>query len=77
MTLPGAAGWTGKRDMISTFCESPQHRRCGDGVTVVPRKHIPEVVPRVLEKASIESEARQLLLEGGYLRDVWENFRVL
>lgn len=48
-----------------------------DGVTVVPRKHIPEVVPRVLEKASIESEARQLLLEGGYLRDVWENFRVL
>ncbi|MXX89915.1 MAG: RraA family protein [Boseongicola sp. SB0677_bin_26] len=48
-----------------------------DGVTVVPRKHIPEVVPHALEKASIESEARQLLLEGGYLRDVWENFRVL
>lgn len=48
-----------------------------DGVTVVPRKHIPEVVPRALEKASIESEARQLLLEGGYLRDVWENYRVL
>ncbi len=48
-----------------------------DGVAVVPRKHIPEVVPHALEKASIESEARQLLLEGGYLRDVWENFRVL
>lgn len=48
-----------------------------DGVTVVPGKHIPEVVPRALEKASIESEARQLLLNGGYLRDVWESFRVL
>ena len=48
-----------------------------DGVTIVPRKHIPEVVPRALEKASMESAARKLLLEGGYLRDVWENYRVL
>ena len=48
-----------------------------DGVTIVPRKHIPEVVPRAREKASMESEARQLLLRGGYLRDVWESYRVL
>ena len=48
-----------------------------DGVTIVPRKHIPEVVLRAREKASMESEARQLLLRGGYLRDVWESYRVL
>ncbi len=48
-----------------------------DGVTVVPKEFIPEVVPRALEKARIESEARELLLGGGYLRDVWEKYRVL
>ena len=44
---------------------------------VVPKEYIPEVVPRALEKARIESEARELLLNGGYLRDVWEKYRVL
>ncbi|MDE0306666.1 MAG: RraA family protein [Albidovulum sp.] len=48
-----------------------------DGVTVVPKECIPEVVPRALEKARIESEARELLLGGGYLREVWEKYRVL
>ena len=48
-----------------------------DGVTVVPKDDIAEVVPRALEKARIESEARELLLEGGYLGDVWEKYRVL
>ena len=48
-----------------------------DGVTVVPKECIPEVVPRALEKARTESEARKLLLEGGYLGDVWEKYRVL
>ena len=48
-----------------------------DGVTVVPAEHIAEIVPRALEKARIESSARQLLLNGGYLGEVWEKFRVL
>ena len=48
-----------------------------DGVTVVPYRHISEVVPQVLEKARIESDARGLLLGGGYLREVWEKYRVL
>ena len=48
-----------------------------DGAAVVPKECIPEVVPRALEKARIESEARELLLNGGYLRDVWEKYRVL
>ena len=48
-----------------------------DGVTVVPKDDIAEVVPRALEKARIESEARELLLDGGYLGEVWEKYRVL
>ncbi len=48
-----------------------------DGVTIVPEARIAEIVPRALEKASIESDARQHLLKGGYLRDVWEKYRVL
>lgn len=48
-----------------------------DGVTVVPKEHISEVVPRALEKARIESHARELLLDGGYLHEVWEKYRVL
>jgi 4-hydroxy-4-methyl-2-oxoglutarate aldolase len=48
-----------------------------DGIVVVPRDVVAEVVPRVLEKATTEDKARGLLLEGGLLADVWERFRVL
>ncbi|MCY3879081.1 MAG: RraA family protein [Rhodobacteraceae bacterium] len=48
-----------------------------DGVAIVPKRHIAELVPLALDKARIESNARELLLSGGYLGDVWEKYRVL
>lgn len=48
-----------------------------DGTTVVPRNRADEVIRLALEKASTENSARQLLLDGGKLGDVWERFRVL
>lgn len=48
-----------------------------DGITVVPREHAGEAIERALAKASVENKARDLLLAGGKLADVWERFRVL
>jgi 4-hydroxy-4-methyl-2-oxoglutarate aldolase len=48
-----------------------------DGVTVVPRDRAIDLVARAEAKAATENSARGLLLEGGFLRDVWEKYRVL
>lgn len=48
-----------------------------DGVVVVPRAASAEVITRATEKASTEGSARDLLLGGGRLTDVWERYRVL
>lgn len=48
-----------------------------DGVTVVPAGIAAEVTELALEKASLERDAKRLLLAGGTLAQVWEEFRVL
>ncbi|NEE04189.1 RraA family protein [Phytoactinopolyspora halotolerans] len=48
-----------------------------DGVTVVPRDIADDVAHRALEKATTENMARQLLLDGGKLADVWERHGVM
>jgi 4-hydroxy-4-methyl-2-oxoglutarate aldolase len=48
-----------------------------DGVTVVPRRHAEQVTALAVAKATTENKARELLLAGGMLADVWEKFRVL
>lgn len=48
-----------------------------DGVVIVPRERVLEVLTYAVEKATIEDRARELLLAGGRLADVWEKYRVL
>ena len=48
-----------------------------DGLTVVPRERAVEAITLAVEKAATENKARDLLLHGGLLADVWEKFRVL
>ena len=48
-----------------------------DGITVVPRERAEEAVERAVAKATTENKARDLLLAGGTLADVWERFHVL
>jgi 4-hydroxy-4-methyl-2-oxoglutarate aldolase len=48
-----------------------------DGVAIVPKANAHDIVARASEKAATENSARGLLLKGGYLRDVWETYRVL
>ena len=48
-----------------------------DGITVVPRAHAAEATERAVIKATTENKARDLLLGGGTLAEVWERFRVL
>lgn len=48
-----------------------------DGVTVVPRAHAAQATQLAVAKATTETNARELLLAGGTLADVWERFRVL
>jgi 4-hydroxy-4-methyl-2-oxoglutarate aldolase len=48
-----------------------------DGVTVVPSRRAVEIVALAKQKATTENSARDLLLGGGYLRDVWTKYRVL
>lgn len=48
-----------------------------DGVVVVPSARAEEVAALALEKARTENSARDLLLRGGYLRDVWAQYGVL
>jgi len=35
------------------------------------------MIEQAKEKALTENNARELLLNGGFLRDVWEKYRVL
>jgi regulator of RNase E activity RraA len=48
-----------------------------DGVTIVPRAIAEKAIELAIEKASVENSARDLLLAGGKMADVWEKFRVL
>lgn len=48
-----------------------------DGITIVPRERAEEAIRLAVEKATTEDNARELLLHGGTLADVWERFRVL
>jgi regulator of RNase E activity RraA len=48
-----------------------------DGTVIVPRDAVREVVPRAIEKASIESAALGMLRNGALLADVWDRHRVL
>ena len=48
-----------------------------DGITVVPNAYAERAIALAVAKSSIENKARDLLLAGGKLADVWERFRVL
>lgn len=48
-----------------------------DGVSVVPRAIAGEAIKLAIEKASLENGARDLLLVGGKVADVWEKYRIL
>jgi 4-hydroxy-4-methyl-2-oxoglutarate aldolase len=48
-----------------------------DGVVFVPREAAVQVIGAALEKARTESDAKELLLAGGTLADVWKRHRVL
>lgn len=41
------------------------------------RAHAFEKIEQAQEKALTENNARELLLNSGFLRDVWEKYRVL
>lgn len=48
-----------------------------DGVVVVPREIEREVITAALEKATAENTGRRILEQGGTLRQVWDDHRVL
>ena len=48
-----------------------------DGVVVVPSEAALEVGQLAVEKATTETQARELLEGGAYLRDAWQRFKVL
>lgn len=48
-----------------------------DGVTVVPAEVAQEVARGAIEKSSTESDAKQLLLAGGTMAQMWERYRVM
>jgi 4-hydroxy-4-methyl-2-oxoglutarate aldolase len=48
-----------------------------DGIVVVPRDEVAPVLEYAVRKASVEDDARHLLLAGGKLADVWEKYHVL
>ena len=48
-----------------------------DGAIIVPRLNALEIIKDAEKKSSVETEARELLLNGGLLRDVWEKYQVL
>ena len=47
------------------------------GSIIIPRAHAFEMIEQAKEKALTENNARELLLNGGFFRDVWEKYRVL
>lgn len=48
-----------------------------DGVVVIPAEAIPETVQMATDKATRENHSRSELLQGAFLRDVYEKFGVL
>jgi 4-hydroxy-4-methyl-2-oxoglutarate aldolase len=48
-----------------------------DGVVVVPRDHVDEVLHLALNKATRENSSRAELMKGAYLRDVYRKYGVL
>jgi regulator of RNase E activity RraA len=48
-----------------------------DGVTIVPRAITDQAIDLAIEKAGLENGARDLLLAGGKMAEVWEKYRVL
>jgi regulator of RNase E activity RraA len=48
-----------------------------DGVVVVPAGIAADVMRRAVDKAGMESGAKDMLVAGAYLRDAWERYRVL
>jgi len=48
-----------------------------DGVTVVPRAIAEEAINLAVEKATLENGARDLLLAGGKMAEVWEKYHIL
>lgn len=48
-----------------------------DGTTVVPARAAQEIGRRAVEKSRTESEAKQLLLAGGTMAEMWERYRVM
>ncbi|MDN5852902.1 MAG: RraA family protein [Actinomycetia bacterium] len=48
-----------------------------DGITVVPADVAEDVARRAIEKSRTESDAKQLLLAGGTMAQMWERYRVM
>ncbi len=48
-----------------------------DGVVVIPKVHVDEVLRLALNKATRENSSRAELMSGAYLRDVYQKFGVL
>lgn len=48
-----------------------------DGIVVIPKGILPEVVARAVEKVETENHTRDMLREGALLRDVYDKFGVL
>jgi 4-hydroxy-4-methyl-2-oxoglutarate aldolase len=48
-----------------------------DGIVIVPKDEVQSILESAVRKASVEDDARQLLLAGGKLADVWEEYGVL
>jgi regulator of RNase E activity RraA len=48
-----------------------------DGIVTVPAAHLEEVIAFALDKVGTEGRARELLLNGANLADVWKRFGVL
>ncbi len=48
-----------------------------DGIVIIPAEAAPEVARRAVEKATTENRARELIEDGGLLRDAFDRFNVL
>jgi 4-hydroxy-4-methyl-2-oxoglutarate aldolase len=48
-----------------------------DGVVVVPKSIVKEVIELAMDKVRRENDSRAELIEGAYLRDVFAKYHVL
>lgn len=48
-----------------------------DGIVVVPKAMVKEVIELAADKARRENDSRAELMQGAYLRDVFAKFQVL